>query len=174
MYQQLSSMPGRHLILMQKNRLFQPAALRQFVFDDFIHVIDTLLFLAPGPIKEMAVNAKIVAGLTYCISLQLIGDNYNAIGIMNRDSGITEETLEVMCPGQKWRVNGMHTTTHFSEGQEILTSANDWESHLHRRGFPQIIEHFINAVRTRMPAEFAALNAMESHAMCEKVVIALT
>ena len=173
MYRQLSALPERHSILMQKNRLFQPATLRQFVFDDFIHVVDTLRFLAGGPVKEMSVKAKIVAGMTYHIALQLSGDNYNAIGIMNRDSGSTEETLEVMCPGHKWHVEGMQASTHFVDGEEIRSYAKDWDSHLHRRGFPQIIEHFIACVRTRRTPEPGALDSMETHALCEKIVLAL-
>ena len=39
----------RELILMQKNRVGLPEEPRTMVLDDFIHVVDTLRFLVPGP-----------------------------------------------------------------------------------------------------------------------------
>jgi virulence factor len=178
MYQALASQPQRQVILMQKNRTFQPAPLRQFVFDDFIHVVDTLLFLAPAPVSEMQVRANIVDGLTRHIVLNLSGENFSASGIMHRDSGITEEVLEVLSPGQKWRVTGMQNTSHFAQGLETQHGLKDWDSALYRRGFPQIIQDFLNRVRARTAqATFTSETAdadLATHLMCERIVQSLS
>ena len=46
-YAALADLP-RTVVLMQKNRVGQPDAPRRLVFDDFIHVVDTLRFLLPA------------------------------------------------------------------------------------------------------------------------------
>lgn len=85
----------RELILMQKNRVGLPEEPRAMVLDDFIHVVDTLRFLVPGPVEHTVVRARIRDGLMHHVVLQLSGDGFTAIGAMNRLSGSTEERLEV-------------------------------------------------------------------------------
>ena len=48
-YTQCADHP-RELILMQKNRIGLPEEPRAMILDDFIHVVDTLRFLVPGPV----------------------------------------------------------------------------------------------------------------------------
>lgn len=93
-YAQCAEHP-RELILMQKNRVGLPEDPRTLVLDDFIHVVDTLRFLAPGPIEHTVVRARVREGLMEHVVLQLSGDGFTAIGTMNRMNGSTEEILEV-------------------------------------------------------------------------------
>ncbi len=51
-YAQCADHP-RELILMQKNRIGLPEDPRTMVLDDFIHVVDTLRFLVPGPVDDV-------------------------------------------------------------------------------------------------------------------------
>ena len=80
---------------MQKNRIGLPEEPRTLVLDDFIHVVDTLRYLVPGPIDDVSVRARVEDGLLHHVVLQLAGDGFTAIGVMNRLSGSTEEILEV-------------------------------------------------------------------------------
>ncbi|NJO13131.1 MAG: gfo/Idh/MocA family oxidoreductase, partial [Gammaproteobacteria bacterium] len=60
--------------------------------------------------------------------LHLDGEGFSLLGMMNRDSGITEETLEVMSPGHRWRVQALSQTTHAHGGIEQVTNAGDWDT----------------------------------------------
>ena len=126
----------------------------------------------------MQVSANIVDGLTRHIVLNLSGENFSASGIMHRDSGITEEVLEVLSPGQKWRVTGMQNTSHFAQGLETQHTLKDWDSALYRRGFPQIIQHFLSRVSARTtPARLTSESAatdLATHLMCERIVQSLS
>jgi virulence factor len=170
MYSQLQAIGQRRLIIMQKNRLFLPGAVRRFVFDDFIHVVDTLRFLAPGEISDVRVSALQQAGQLVHLVLHLEGDGFAAIGVMNRDSGAVEETLEVMSPGNKWLVRGLNTTVHYQNGEEHHHAFIDWDPVLYRRGFPQMIDHFLGCVRHNKAPMQTARDALETHALCERIV----
>jgi virulence factor len=89
---------------------------------------------------------------------------------MNRDSGITEETLEMMSPGNKWLVQSLSKTTHYRAGTEQVVNARDWDTVLWRRGFPQIVEHFLDCVRMKSAARQSAQDALGTHALCERIV----
>ncbi|WP_245966236.1 Gfo/Idh/MocA family protein [Sphaerisporangium album] len=60
-YAALRALP-RDLVVMQKNRAGLPDTPRRVVFDDFIHVVDTLLFLAPGDISDVTVDVRVREG----------------------------------------------------------------------------------------------------------------
>lgn len=57
-YQKLKELKDPNMIIMQKNRKSLPGDVRNFVFDDFIHVIDTLLFLFPFTVEKLIVTGK--------------------------------------------------------------------------------------------------------------------
>ncbi|TBO58569.1 Gfo/Idh/MocA family oxidoreductase [Streptomyces kasugaensis] len=158
---------ARELILMQKNRVGLPEAPRTLVLDDFIHVVDTLRFLAPGEIEHIDVRARVRDGLMQHVVLQLSGDGFTAIGTMNRVSGSTEELLDVS--GQDTRrqiVNLADVIDH--HGQPTLRRRGDWVPVARQRGIEQIVLAFLDAVRAG--EQPSARDALRTHELCERVV----
>jgi virulence factor len=173
MYKSLSQQPDRNMILIQKNRTFNPDNIRRFIFDDFVHVVDTLRFLMLGDIENINIQGLKKDNKLYSVILQLSGKDCTAIGIMNRDSGITEEVVEVINPGNKWVVKDMVTTTHYNNGEEKTIRFKDWDSTLYKRGFINVIDHFIACVNNNGIPCPSASDSLKTHEICEKVVEAL-
>ena len=173
MYRSLSQHSNRNLILIQKNRTFIPDNIRRFIFDDFVHVVDTLRFLMLGDIESINVQGLKKDNKLYSVILQLSGRDCTAIGIMNRDSGITEEVVEVISPGNKWVVKDMVTTTHYNNGEEKVIRFNDWDTTLFKRGFNSVIDQFITSVKNNEIPCPSAGDSLKTHEICEKVVEAL-
>jgi virulence factor len=157
------------LTVMQKNRADQADETRRVVFDDFIHVVDTLRFLAPGA-GEPRVHGRVADGLLQHVALSLSGDGRDALGIMNRVSGSNEETLEVSGGGAKRRIIDMAQVVDQS-AQDHVTRRGDWTPVGRQRGFEGLCEHFLSAVRDGR--RLSALDALETHRLCETVVEAL-
>ena len=57
-YAQLATWPGLDTVVLTKNRFGQPDEPRTFVFDDFVHVVDTLRFLACPEPERVQVSAR--------------------------------------------------------------------------------------------------------------------
>jgi virulence factor len=160
----------RDLIVMEKNRVGLAAEPREVVYDDFIHVVDTLRFLLPGPAADVQVRAKVRRGLLHHVVLTLSGDGFTAIGIMNRMSGSTEETLEVMGEDTKRQVvNLAEVLDH--KGQPSVRRRGDWVPVARQRGIEQISRAFLDAVRSDkvLPAD----EALRTHRLCERIVEAV-
>ncbi|RUT47518.1 Gfo/Idh/MocA family oxidoreductase [Paenibacillus anaericanus] len=170
MYAAMKEKDDLRLVHLQKNRMASPDFARRFVLDDFIHVVDTIRFLAPGEIKETSVSSYIQEGKLHYVMLQLQGDGFTFTGLMNRDSGTNEETLEVMNPGNKWVIEGLNREAHFIGGAEGRLTFKDWDPVLYRRGFEQMITHFISCIRDNTQPMISARDALESHRLCEYVV----
>ncbi|MFI6926733.1 Gfo/Idh/MocA family protein [Nonomuraea spiralis] len=162
----LTALP-RHLVLMEKNRDNYPDAPRRAIFEDFIHVVDTLRFLAPGPVNETRIRTRVRRDLLEHIVLELSGDGFTAIGVMNRVSGAGEETCEVMGDGIKRRVVNLGDVLDY-EGGETLTRRPDWVPVARQRGIEQACQEFLLAVREGRV--ISADDALITHAICEDAV----
>ncbi|MFE3327931.1 Gfo/Idh/MocA family protein [Streptomyces sp. NPDC059176] len=157
----------RELILMRKNRVGLPEDPRTLVLDDFIHVVDTLRFLLPGPVEHTDVRARIRDGLMHHVVLQLSGDGFTAIGVMNRLSGSTEEILEVAGQDTKREVlNLAEVIDH--KGQPTVRRRGDWVPVARQRGIEQATLAFLDAVR--VGKFLSARDALLTHELCERVV----
>jgi virulence factor len=165
---------GRCLVRLDKHRAALMDGVRRVVFDDFIHVVDTLRYLAPGPVPDIGIHGAVLAdGRLRQVSLRLEGDGFRLEGTMNRDAGAAEEMLEVLAPGHTWRIDGLSTLVHAQEGRVVRHEFGDWEPVLWRRGFPQMVAHFLAAVRGETPLAPSLDDVLATHAMCEEIVQSL-
>ncbi|MEV7019359.1 Gfo/Idh/MocA family oxidoreductase [Streptomyces sp. NPDC093991] len=168
-YAQCADHP-RELILMQKNRAGLPEEPRRTILDDFIHVVDTLRFLAPGQIDDVTVRARAEDGLLHHVVLQLAGDGFTALGVMNRLSGSSEEILEVSGQDSKRQVvNLAEVIDH--EGRPTVRRRGDWVPVSRQRGIEQAALAFLDAVRAG--EVLSARDALATHELCERVVRAV-
>ncbi|MEU0275064.1 Gfo/Idh/MocA family oxidoreductase [Streptomyces sp. NPDC006307] len=157
----------RDLILMQKNRVGLPEDPRTLVLDDFIHVVDTLRFLLPGPADHIDVRARIRDGLMHHVVLQLSGEGFTAIGTMNRMSGSTEEILEVSGQDTKRQVLNLADVVDH-KGQPTVRRRGDWVPVARQRGIEQVVVAFLDAVTAG--ETLSAQDALRTHELCERVV----
>jgi virulence factor len=170
-YNDLKSIENASMIVMQKNRKSLPAEVRKFIFDDFIHVIDTILWLFDNEIEKMIVNGRKENNLLYHVVVQFTSSKgATAIAIMNRDSGTIEERLEVFTPDGKRVVTNVTDAFHYHDGNERKFARSDWESTLHKRGFYQLIDKFLHAVENNIHNEKETVEWMTTHQVCEQIV----
>jgi virulence factor len=169
-YQGMTEIDRPNMVILQKNRHALPSDIRSFVYDDFIHVLDTVRYLLKGDVQETIVNGRVDNGMLYHVVVQFICKDMTGLAIMNRDSGAVEERLEVMGTNEKRVVHDLDKLTIYRDQKEIVLSFNNWDSTLYKRGFEQIVEEFINAVCTDGLPSVSARDALQTHEICELVV----
>ncbi|MGB3160098.1 MAG: Gfo/Idh/MocA family oxidoreductase [Carnobacterium sp.] len=157
------------LVMIQKNRYILPGDKKSFVVQDFIHVVDTLRFLMDTEILDLTVQFLEKEGLLYNVVIQLIGKECTAVGIMNRNNGITEEIIEYMAAGNKLVVTDLVETAQFSNDSKSFIEFNGWEPTLAKRGFYQIIEHFIECVDLNKQPDPSISDSLITHEICEEI-----
>lgn len=161
----------RELVVMQKNREGLPDDPRTVVFDDFIHVVDTLRFLVPGEVLHTDVRARVREGRLHHVVLTLAGDGFTALGIMNRVSGSAEEILEVSGADSKREVHNLAEVVDH-RGQPTVRRRGDWVPVARQRGIEQACTAFLEAVRAGRV--LSARDALRTHELCEYVVEQVT
>lgn len=156
---------------LQKNRKRWPADPRVFIYDDFIHVLDTLRYLAPAEIANLQVHAYGSSGELAAVQVQWRSGRSLLTGSMNRICGQTAERLEVFAEDYKWQIDNLAQGVSFSsviQPESTLSSFSDWDSTLYKRGFVTMFAAFLAQLQAGKHSDYADILA--THALCERVV----
>lgn len=171
LYQELFSVADKSMIVYQKNRVNDPKDIRTFVFDDFIHVVDSIRFLLQGSIDSFDVHVLRNIDAQYAgLSAIFHAGEKLAIAVMNRLSGANEEILQVMSPDGEHVIRNLTEEVYRCGTTETVKKFGDWTATLYKRGFPQIIKAFLDAVKNGGSAPIAPSDALETHRICEEIV----
>jgi virulence factor len=166
-YRELADWPERDLVMLAKHRRGRPGEPRQVVFDDFIHVVDTLRFLGGGSLGDLTVSSGMDGGLLRWVAVHARTDAGTAFGVMHRDAGLTEEVLDVVGRGRRRRVVNLAEITE-QAGADCRTRRDEWVAVAVQRGFAQLCDSFLDAVAAGRAV--SARDALQTHAVCEEIV----
>lgn len=168
--QRLSKEEHPTQITWQKNRVNLPGDPRVFVFDDFIHVVDSLLFLAKGPVHQFQVRSLKKDNLLQALQVQWQQKDTFVQGSMNRVSGATQELIDYYTQGHTWQVNDFTSCSHFYNDVHEVQQAGSWESALRKKGFHGMIEDWLQALAEKQfnTGRVEAIRA--THHFCERIV----
>lgn len=154
-----------------KNRFNLPAPARQFIFDDFIHVVDFVRSCTPGEIDKINVFSRSVDGLLASIQVQWQSSSALFVAGMNRVHGRTEEQLRYISHNEHWEIHNLSSGYHFKDGKEQRLGFGDWEPTLVKRGFVAMVDNLLNIVREgqQNPADYD--DVLATHRLCEDLVV---
>ncbi len=169
-YKTLKEQPDANMIVIQKNRPNQPGEARSFIYDDFIHVIDSVRFLLGEKIERFDVYGTFDEDLLASITVQFVSKTKTATAIMNRNSGVSEEKVELMTENGKWTVDNLTELTIQTGIKTRLERHPDWEKTLVKRGFVPIIHAFLDAVKSGTEEPISKDDALETHEICEAIL----
>jgi virulence factor len=138
------------------------------VFDDFIHVIDTLRFLVPSPMTDLVISTNTdEGGSCRRLAIQFTGACRLAVGVMSWTAGLTHEVLDVIGDGRRRQVTDLSDVVDFG-AQERFARRDGWAPVTRLRGFEAMCEDFLAAVREGRRLD--AIDALATHEICERVV----
>lgn len=170
-YRSLLEITNPKTIIMEKNRTHQPGEPRSFVLDDFIHVIDTISYLMKDvELDQIEVNKIKRDDKLIQVILTLKNDENTAIGIMNRDNAITEESLEVMGFKAKKKIKNISQIVDYNDGVEKLSQTAGWNKMGYDRGFADMIAEFLKRVKKGENNKSELAADLLSHRLAEKVL----
>ncbi|RYJ17762.1 gfo/Idh/MocA family oxidoreductase [Rahnella variigena] len=174
LYRQLKeNMQDAASLRMDKHRTNSvgPNDLRFTLLDDYLHVVDTALWLAGG-------NATLESGLLQIneADQMLYGEHHFLCGetlvttSMHRRAGTARESIQAVTEGAVYQLDNMQIWR--EEQQDILTQlpVPGWQSTLAQRGFVGAIEHFVDCVSNQTAPETSGEQAIYAQAIIEKIL----
>lgn len=169
MIEKLKAIPDKKMIFIQKDRVNNDEEVRFAIYDLFIHIADTALFLLDDPVISSQSHIVQENGKLKRIWLNLETKNTSALISMNYEAGAKQEKIEVQSLAGIHRVTDLTTLEILNRQQTVVERFGDWEGTLEKRGFSPLIEQFISGVISgENPVTLASSNA--THELCEKIV----
>lgn len=169
--QALKEVTNPNMVVIQKNRTYSPANLREFIIEDFVHVVDTLRYLTNrAPVEGLHVTTRVEEGILKQLMIQFTAGGVLAVGVMNRDSGCTEEVMEVMSPDVKRVSRDVERVYDYSPEGVQERALSPWESNLKRRGFTTMLEAFIQLLEGEPNGSVLTEDSLETHRICEEIL----
>ncbi|MDA5559691.1 Gfo/Idh/MocA family oxidoreductase [Exiguobacterium sp. MMG028] len=167
----LKQVEQKNMILIQKNRTYKPATLREFIIEDFVHVVDTLRYLTDlQTVERLSVTPRYEGDTLKQVMIHFQAGGIEAIGWMNRDNGCTEEVMEVMSPSVKRVTRDVERVIDYGVDGVKEWPLDPWESNLKRRGFIDLIDDFIKLLNGEANKSVLAEDSLETHRLCEEIL----
>ncbi|MEC5341760.1 Gfo/Idh/MocA family oxidoreductase [Brenneria populi] len=174
------------LYLQLKHRLQQPASLRMdkhridsvgpqemrfTLLDDYLHVVDTALWLMDGPARLVGgVLQSNAQGQLHYAEHHFQTDSGQITTSMHRRAGSQREWVQAVTDGALYQVEDMREWRQDSQGMTTKHPAPSWQTTLEQRGFVGAVNHFIDALEQRKAAETSGRQALLAQRMIEELL----
>jgi len=158
----------------EKNRFNQPGDIRTFIFDDFIHPLDSVNLNAKNSLENMHLTWQFKGELLARLDVQWQQENTLLHATMNRVYGITNERVSACYENCAYQFDSFVTGKCWQDNQASLITLPDWTPMLTTKGFTAMIEDWLRVVQSGKLAPAVVERNLASHqlaeAICQKVL----
>ncbi|MGX7126308.1 Gfo/Idh/MocA family protein [Enterococcus viikkiensis] len=169
MVEQLKQLPEKRVIQLQKNEPNHAMDTQYGIYDLFIHLVDTAVYLLDDEIMSVHSKLREEKGQMVYAQMQLSTATTECILSMDLMSGGKLERYQVSSPEQTMILEQL-TDLRIKRGQiEEVPRFGDWTTTLEKRGFQQLVQTFIAALQ-RKSIDLRQENVLLSHELCAQML----
>lgn len=172
-YQQLKNdMPRAASLRIEKHRADSvgPHDLRFTLLDDYLHVVDTALWLAGGTLtRELGHIETNDDGAMLYAEHHFTAGSLQITTSMHRRAGTQREVVSAICDGDYIEINEMRDWQQENRSGIVRDVPPAWQSHLTQRGFSGAAHHFIQCVENQTMPETSGEQALAAQRLVEKL-----
>lgn len=169
MVEQLKQLPEKRVIQLQKNEPSHGMDSQYGIYDLFIHLVDTAVYLLDDEIMSAHSKLREEKGQMVYAQMQLSTATTECILSMDLMSGGKLERYQVSSPEQTMVLEQL-TDLKIKRGQiEEVHRFGDWTTTLEKRGFQQLVQTFIAALQGKA-VDLRQENVLLSHELCAQML----
>ncbi|ELM3717337.1 Gfo/Idh/MocA family oxidoreductase [Aeromonas hydrophila] len=157
----------------QKHRHALAGTPRSFLFDDFIHVLDSLCFYGGAPdgdlhavLRRCACQPALLAG----VSVAWQSGQVAVSGSMNRSAGLTEERIDAYGDNLSLHIENCTRGTMARDKTLQTLAPDDWQSVLTQRGFAAMLAHWYQQIEAGQADGALIESYLHGHRLAERLV----
>lgn len=141
------------------------------LLDDYLHVVDTALWLADAQGEPIAgqVDVNSQQQLLYA-EHQFLSGNTRITTSMHRRAGTQRESVQAVCDGACYQVDDMR---HWKQEQASGISEQPiagWQTTLAQRGFEGAVRHFIDCIHNQIVPQTSGEQALRAQRVIENLI----
>lgn len=169
MVDQLKQLPQKKVIHLEKNEPNHAMNTQYGIYDLFIHLVDTAVFLLDDEVKKVHSKIREEKGQMTYAQLLLSTPTTECILSMDLQSGGKMERYQVSSPKETMVLEQLTDLT-IKRGQtEEVHRFGDWITTLEKRGFEQLVTTFIAALNGEN-VDLRQEDVLLSHELCEQML----
>jgi virulence factor len=153
-----------------KNRYDLTATANNFIFNDFIHVIDGLNI--NGNISPLNLHVQSIKKQNQLSTLNIQWQQDNCIfnASMNREFGKTNETLEINLLNESYFFNSFTSGEKYSHEKTERLGSPSWSESLHTKGFHHMLMDWISSIDLGKNNSLNLQRSINTHLICDYLV----
>lgn len=140
------------------------------LLDDYLHVVDTALWLGGGraTLQSGTLQPNETGKMLYAEHHFCQGDAQITTS-MHRRAGTQRETVRAVSDKSVWQIDEMRDFQQEVVGQLIIDPTPGWQSTLEQRGFVGAARHFIDCVQNQTVPQTSGEQALMAQRIVEKL-----
>lgn len=148
-----------------------PHDLRFTLLDDYLHVVDTALWLAGGreQLLSGSLRANAAGEMLYAEHHFACGDTQVTTS-MHRRGGSQRESVQAVTDGALYQLIDMRHWLREDAQGELEQPVPGWQSTLVQRGFDGAVRHFLDAVANQSAPETGGEQALAAQRVVERLL----
>ncbi|HGE6089239.1 TPA: Gfo/Idh/MocA family protein [Vibrio cholerae] len=158
----------------EKHRHAQPSDIRTFVFDDFIHPLDSVNLSRQRNLDDLHLTYHMSEGLLARLDVQWQTGNTLLHASMNRQFGITTEHVTASYDNVAYQFDSFTQGKMWRDNQESRVTLKDWTPMLASKGFEHMVQDWLQvAAAGKLPTHIIERN-LASHQLAEAICQQIT
>ncbi|EOU2462928.1 Gfo/Idh/MocA family protein [Vibrio navarrensis] len=157
----------------EKHRLNLTGDVRTFLFDDFIHPLDSVNLNAKADLRDVYLTHQMADGKLARVDVQWQSGETLLHASMNRQFGITCERVSANYQNRAVEFDSFVQGTLWQQGQQSTLNLADWTPMLASKGFANMIEDWIDVIEQGRVPDAVIERNIASHqlaeAICQKI-----
>lgn len=169
MVDQLKQLTQKRVIHLEKNEPDHAMAVQYGIYDLFIHLVDTAVYLLDDEIMSVHSKIREENGQMVYAQMQLSTATSECLLSMDLMSGGKMERYQVSSPKQTMILDQLTDLTIKRGQKEEVQRFGDWTTTLEKRGFEQLVLQFIAALKGK-DVDLRQVDVLLSHELCEQML----
>ncbi|HIH0941123.1 TPA: Gfo/Idh/MocA family protein [Vibrio cholerae] len=158
----------------EKHRHALPGDIRIFVFDDFIHPLDSVNLSRQRNLDDLYLSFHMSEGLLARLDVQWQTGNTLLHASMNRQFGITTEQVTASYDNVAYQFDSFTQGKMWRDNQESRVALKDWTPMLASKGFDAMVQDWLQiAAAGKLPTHIIERN-LASHQLAEAICQQIT
>jgi len=147
-----------------------PHDLRFTLLDDYLHVVDTALWLGGGAcsLRDGTLQINDAGEMLYAEHHFSMGDCQLTTS-MHRRAGSQRESVMAVCDGSVYQINDMRDWQQETDGKLLIDPIPGWQTTLAQRGFEGAARHFIDCAKNQTMPQTSGEQALLAQRVVEKL-----
>ncbi|MGP8305734.1 Gfo/Idh/MocA family protein [Vibrio sp. YIC-376] len=166
---QQGEITGLKSLRWEKNRHNLPGDVRTFIFDDFIHPLDSVNIVAKSDLQDVYITHQFSGALLARLDVQWQHDETVLHASMNRHFGITTERVQACYSNKAVEFDSFVEGKLHNENQEHKLSLKDWTPMLTSKGFHNMLLDWIGVIESGKMANHIVERNIASHQLAEAI-----